>query len=103
MLLTPRVDRCGVAGIVREVVLEAAAAARIPVAERGLDEGDLADAEELVLTSSLIGIRPVRELDGRPLEAGPVTRRLQAHLAPLLGAGVDATGHAASSGGGSGG
>jgi 4-amino-4-deoxychorismate lyase len=102
-LLTPRVDRCGVAGIMREVVLEAAAAARVPVTERVLDEGDLAAAEELFLTSALIGIRPVRELDGRPFEAGPVTRRLQAQVAPLLGAGADTTSCAAPSGGGSGG
>jgi 4-amino-4-deoxychorismate lyase len=102
-LLTPRVDRCGVAGVMREVVLEAAAAARIPFAERVLDEGDLARAEELFLTSALIGIRPVRELDGRPLEAGPLTRRLQAHVAPLLGVAADTSQCAASAGGESGG
>jgi 4-amino-4-deoxychorismate lyase len=88
-LLTPRLDRCGVAGIMREVVLEAAAAAKMPAAECVLDERDLARAQELFLTSALTGIRPVRELDGVRRLAGPVTRRLQAHLAPLLAAAVD--------------
>jgi 4-amino-4-deoxychorismate lyase len=88
-LLTPRVDRCGVAGIMREVVLEAAAAAKIPAAEGVLDERDLARAQELFLTSALTGIRPVRELEGVRRAAGPVTRHLQAHLAPLLAAAAD--------------
>jgi hypothetical protein len=35
----------------------------------------------------VIGIWPVRELAGRPLQPGPVTRTLQAQLAPLLDAG----------------
>jgi 4-amino-4-deoxychorismate lyase len=88
-LLTPRVDRCGVAGIMREVVLEAAAAAGIPAAECVLDERDLARARELFLTSALTAIRPVRELDGVSRGAGPVTRRLQAHVAPLLAAAAE--------------
>jgi 4-amino-4-deoxychorismate lyase len=100
-LLTPRVDRCGVAGIMREVVLEAAAALGVPAAERVLDEGDLARAQELFLTSALTGIRPVRELDGVRVAPGPVTRRLQAHLAPLL-AGAKDTDPRAPSGGGHG-
>jgi 4-amino-4-deoxychorismate lyase len=98
-LLTPRVDRCGVAGIMREVVLEAAAALRVPAAECVLGEPDLARAQELFLTNALIGIRPVRELEGVPLVAGPVTRRLQAHLAPLLAAAADTDSRTAGDGG----
>jgi 4-amino-4-deoxychorismate lyase len=85
-LLTPCIDRCGVAGVMRGLVLEIAAAAGIEAADRRLDATDLAAAEELFLTSALTGIRPVRELDGMPLAVGPVTRhlqaRLRAHLAP---------------------
>jgi 4-amino-4-deoxychorismate lyase len=83
-LLTPRLDRCGVAGVMRAVVLAAAAAAGIPAEERLLAAEDLAAAHEIFLTSALIGIRPVRELQGVPLAVGRVTRRLQAALAPLL-------------------
>lgn len=88
-LVTPRVDRCGVAGIMREVVLGAAAAAGIAATERVLDAGDLSRARELFLTSALTAIRPVRELEGLRLAAGPLTRRLQALVAPLLAAGAD--------------
>jgi 4-amino-4-deoxychorismate lyase len=88
-LVTPRVDRCGVAGIMREVVLGAAAAAGIAATERVLDAGDLFRARELFLTSALTGVRPVRELEGVRLAAGPLTRRLQALVAPLLATAAD--------------
>ena len=83
-LQTPRLDRCGVAGVMRRTVLEAATTAGIGVEECTLQAADLADAEELFLTNALIGIHPVRELDGRPFVPGPVTRRLQGELARLL-------------------
>lgn len=97
-LLTPRVDRCGVAGIMREVVLEAAAALRVPAVECVLVREDLARAQELFLTSALTGIRPVRELEGTQLAAGPVTRCLQARLAPLLAAAAGTDSDALTSG-----
>lgn len=81
MLLTPRVDRCGVAGVMRAEVLAAAAAAGIRAQERVLDEQDLARSEEVFLTNALIGIRPVRDLAGRTWVPGPVIRLLQSQLA----------------------
>jgi 4-amino-4-deoxychorismate lyase len=85
-LLTPCIDRCGVAGVMRGLVLEVAAAAGVSAEERRLDAADLAAAEELFLTNALSGIRPVRELDGTGLAVGPVTRRLQARLETRLAA-----------------
>jgi 4-amino-4-deoxychorismate lyase len=79
-LLTPRLDRCGVAGVMRGLVLEIAAAAGIRAEECRLGAADLAAAEELFLTNALTGIRPVRELDGVSLAVGPVTRDLQSRL-----------------------
>jgi 4-amino-4-deoxychorismate lyase len=83
-LLTPRLDRCGVAGVMREVVATLAAGAGVDCERRALDLEDLNRAEELFLTSALTGIRPVVELAGRRLAIGPLTRRLQAALAPQL-------------------
>jgi len=85
-LLTPHVDRCGVAGVMRGVVMEIAAAAGLDVEEARLGERDLAAAEELFLTNAVMGIRPVRELEGVRLSAGPVTRRLQQQLDAYLAA-----------------
>jgi 4-amino-4-deoxychorismate lyase len=84
-LFTPRLERCGVAGVMRATVLALAAAGGVPVRECALSAQDLAAAEELFLTNALIGIRPVRELEGAALPLGPLTRRLRAELARLLG------------------
>ncbi len=91
-LITPRVDRCGVAGIMREVVLDLARASSIAAEERVLDATDLASVREMFLTNALIGIRPVRELGGRKLAPGDMTGRLQGQLASLLTATADTAG-----------
>jgi 4-amino-4-deoxychorismate lyase len=83
-LLTPLIDRCGVAGIMRGLVLEIASAAGILAQERRLDAADLEAAEEVFLTNALSGIRPVRELAGEQRAPGPVTRLLQTRLAARL-------------------
>lgn len=83
-LRTPRLDRCGVAGIMRQVVLREAARAGIEAEESALECADLERARELFLTSAVTGLRPVRSVDGRACEPGPVTRELRQRLAPLL-------------------
>ncbi len=85
-LLTPLIDRCGVEGVMRGLVLEIAAAAGLAAQQCRLDAADLAAAEELFLTNALTGIRPVRELEGARRARGPVTRDLQARLAARLAA-----------------
>lgn len=88
-LRTPLLDRCGVAGIMRQVVMREAGHAGIPTEEAALGSEDLARASELFLTSALIGLRPVSHLDGRVCVPGAVTRELQRRLVPLLGRGHD--------------
>jgi 4-amino-4-deoxychorismate lyase len=80
-LLTPRIDRCGVAGVMRALILEIAPSAGISAEEGRLGAADLEAADEIFLTNAVTGIRPVREIDGLRRERGPVTRRLQARLA----------------------
>lgn len=79
VLATPALDRCGVAGVARAEVLAAQPAAQV----RAIPLGELAEADELFLSSSVRGILPVRELDGRPYAVGPVARALQAHWRTL--------------------
>lgn len=83
-LLTPRIDQCGVAGVMRRVVLREARQAGIPMRECELRAQDLQDAEEVFLTNALIGIRPVCILDGRERKPGPITSHLRSMLEPLL-------------------
>ncbi len=85
-LSTPEVAQCGVAGIMRRVVLREAVREGIPASESVLHPVDLDGASEVFLTNARIGIWPVRSIDGRALAVGPVTRRLQERLEPLLGA-----------------
>ena len=82
-LLTPALDRCGVAGIQRTVVLELAADLRIPVQIREFGVNDLRVADEVFLTNSLIGIWPVTAFEERGYPPGALTRRLQERLADL--------------------
>jgi 4-amino-4-deoxychorismate lyase len=83
-LMTPRIDQCGVAGVMRRVVLREARQAGIPARECELHADGLQAADEVFLTNARIGIWPVRALDGRTLVPGPVTRHLQSLLEPLL-------------------
>ncbi|MEP7245398.1 MAG: aminodeoxychorismate lyase [Gammaproteobacteria bacterium] len=89
-LTTPRLDLCGVAGVMRRVVLLEAEKAGITTEERVLSAEDLAGASEVFLTNARIGIWPVRSLDERSLTVGETTRRLQALIDPMLENPVDA-------------
>ncbi len=82
-LVTPRVDRCGVAGIVRAWVMEQAAEWGLPVEEVQVGPEALAEAEEVFLTNSVVGVVPVIEAVDLPGKKrvrwpiGTVTVRLQ--------------------------
>ena len=89
-LITPRVDRCGVAGVMRRVVMREAAKAGIAVEEGTVSEADLDATREIFLTNARIGVWPVRSVDSRSLPVGAITQRIQSLLAPLLENAVDA-------------
>ncbi len=80
-LLTPRLDRGGVAGVMRRLVLEQAAGLGWPCRELRVRTADLESADELFLSNSQFGIWPVRALPGRSLRPGPRTRTLMRALA----------------------
>ena len=61
-LLTPRLDTCGVAGTVRGLALRIAGDLGIEVPESDIAVSDIAAADGLFLTNSLIGVWPVRRL-----------------------------------------
>jgi 4-amino-4-deoxychorismate lyase len=83
-LRTPAIDSCGVAGVMRRIVLREAARAGITATECDLWPADLAAATEIFLTNARLGIWPVGRLEDRTLTPGPVTQRLQRLLQPLL-------------------
>lgn len=71
-VLTPALERCGIAGVCRAWVLQ-----QLPVQVCDLDPDEVESADELFLTSSLRGILPVARLDGRRWATGTMTRQLQ--------------------------
>jgi 4-amino-4-deoxychorismate lyase len=80
-LITPVLDRCGVAGVVREAVLETARAMGVPVSTRAAWPGELAEADEVFVTNASRGIAPVGRIGERRVAApGPVTERLAAGI-----------------------
>jgi 4-amino-4-deoxychorismate lyase len=58
-LITPKVDRCGVAGVMRRWVLERAGALKLRASEGRLRWEDLAGADEVFMTNAVVGIVPV--------------------------------------------
>ncbi len=77
-LVTPRLDTCGVAGVMRRFVMQQARAAGIAVEERSIEPRDVASATEMFLTNARLGVQPIGLLDGRALAIGRVTEQLQA-------------------------
>jgi len=80
VLKTPLLDQCGVKGITRGRIMEAAAAAGIPVEETTLTVDDLYRSQELFLCNTLMGIWPVRQLEEQAFAVGPVSQQLQQAL-----------------------
>jgi 4-amino-4-deoxychorismate lyase len=83
VLVTPRLDECGVAGVMRDVIIEWAHTSGLPVAERHLVDGDLRRAKEVFLCNSLIGVWPVRLIDDIAWHPGPIAARVAAAVGAL--------------------
>jgi para-aminobenzoate synthetase / 4-amino-4-deoxychorismate lyase len=80
-LATPPADGRILPGTARAATLDLAADLGVDAAERCVTLVDLRRADDLFLTSSLRGIRPVRTLDGSPLEkTDPLVERLAGAL-----------------------
>jgi len=79
ILMAPPKNHLMLPGITYDVVLELAAAHRIPHQVREITELELRAADELMLTSSTKEVLAVTALDGRPVgkgQPGPVFREL---------------------------
>ena len=77
-LFTPGLDDCGVAGVMRRVVLEAAAGQGIPVGVRAVARAELAAVHEVFVTNVRWGVQSVQLLEGRALPSDALALRLRA-------------------------
>lgn len=73
-LVTPPVDRCGVAGVLRGALLKSLPGVQV----RAVSKDELMRADEVFLTSSVRGVLPVRAVDDRELAVGAQARAAQA-------------------------
>jgi 4-amino-4-deoxychorismate lyase len=80
---TPRIDRCGVAGVMRGIVLRECAVLGIAAAEERLTLNDLFAADEAFITNARIGVVPVRRVGEHSFDMNTLARRLAAHIEPL--------------------
>ena len=82
-LVTPSLERAGVAGVVRAALLDDWRAAGAAVEVRDVEPAELDGASEVFLTNALIGVWPVATLGARTLAPGPWARAAQALVAGL--------------------
>ncbi len=87
VLRTPSLESGVLPGVTREVVLELVPTLGIATVEGQLELRELLIAEEAFLTSSIIEVMPLTQLDGRPVgdgKPGKITRRLMSAYRELV-------------------
>jgi 4-amino-4-deoxychorismate lyase len=75
--LTPPIVDCGVAGVMRSLVLDYAPRAGLRVREQRLRPAELAGARHLTLSNVRLGLQAVHWYEGRELAVDPRLARLQ--------------------------
>ncbi|WED22677.1 aminodeoxychorismate lyase [Vibrio sp. JC009] len=76
-LYTPSTDMCGVAGVMRRLVIQAAPQLGLEVQIGDFTLDHLDSADEVFMTNSILGIAPVTKIQNRCFEIGAVTRSFQ--------------------------
>jgi 4-amino-4-deoxychorismate lyase len=82
-LVTPSLELCGIAGVMRAVLLREAAAMGIPVRVTNLPMTALDDCQGALLTNVRLGVLPVARLDSRALATSDLMRALATRVAAL--------------------
>lgn len=83
-LRTPLLDRNGVAGVMRSIVLDQAQALGMSVEICRLKPADALQADEIFLTNSVIGIFPVQSVEQRQFESKVVADMLKAQITAMI-------------------
>jgi 4-amino-4-deoxychorismate lyase len=80
-IVTPKLKDCGVAGVMRSVIIDLAEQSGIPCSIEDVSSDALDNVTGMFVCNSLIGIWPVTGIEGREsLEVDSTTRELQAML-----------------------
>jgi 4-amino-4-deoxychorismate lyase len=82
-LMTPRLERCGIAGVMRAVVLREAATMGVAVQVKEMPVAMLQHCQGLLLTNARMGVLPVNEVDGRELAISAAMKALAVRVSTL--------------------
>lgn len=74
---TPLLDRCGVAGVMRNRIIQNLEESGTGVAQEALSVDNLMSADEVFLSNSVMGIWPVIQCNQQQFQFGPQAKRLQ--------------------------
>jgi 4-amino-4-deoxychorismate lyase len=80
--MTPPVDRCGIAGVTRQWLLDDGP---LPIQVCTISEHQLDKIQEIWLTNSVMGARRVKQLSGRPLACSDEAEAMSRAVAQQLG------------------
>ena len=83
-LFTPDLTYAGVAGVMRQYVIDLASDWQLPMYIQPIPFVQLADMDEVFLTNSIDGVWPITRIDQREFMIGPITRRIQDKVAELI-------------------
>lgn len=84
-VLTPPLAGCGVAGVMRSLILEAIEVLGLPGGESILRYHELHEVDEMFLCNAVVGMRPVRQVAGHEYACEEIVAKLRP---PLVAAGV---------------
>ncbi len=79
-LHTPGLANSGVAGIIRDVMMDCCQQLNTPVHQNDYQLDEVVVADELFVTNSVIGVWPVKQLAEKTYRIGPLTQQLQQAL-----------------------
>ncbi len=82
-LITPRVDRCGIEGVLRSIVLREAPALGVPAEQGSLTLDELLAADEVFITNVRIGVVRARSVGQHHFPMENIVPRLAAHIEAL--------------------
>ena len=77
-LFTPKLDKCGVVGSRRSLILELAKSLNIEAKEDLISTDKLKQADEVFISNSVIGIQSVKYIEGDSLGDNPLTEEIKA-------------------------
>jgi 4-amino-4-deoxychorismate lyase len=80
LVMTPALDRCGVAGVMRQKILDWYKTRGNPVVTRTLLLENLLTADAVVIANSVYGILQVTHIDEQAIATNDWARELRAHL-----------------------